>query len=66
MEGASLNSQEQDQLLELLMEYADIFALGKNQLGRTDFLQHRIHTGDAAPILQQFRRMYPQRKQALQ
>ena len=49
------------------MEYATLtIALGKDQLGRTDFLQHRIHTGDAAPICQQFRRLCPQKKQELQ
>ena len=35
-------------------------------MGRTEFLQRRIHTGDAAPIRQQFCRMCPQRKQELQ
>jgi len=66
VEGTSLNSQEQDKLFVLLMEYADVLALGKDQLGKTDMLQHRIHTGDAAPICQQFCRMCPQKRQELQ
>ena len=55
--------QEQDKLFAL---FADVFALGKDQLGKTDMLQHRIHTGDAAPIRQQFCRMCPQKRQELQ
>jgi len=53
-------------LFILLMEYADIFTLKKDQLGKTDMLQHRIYTGDAAPIRQQFRRICPQKRQELQ
>ena len=61
----SLGAEEQDKLFVLLMDYADIFAMNKDQLGRTDVLQHRIYTGDAPPIRQQFRRMCPQKKQEL-
>ena len=48
-------AEEQGKLFVLLMDYADIFAMNKNQLGRTNVLQHRIYTGDASPICQQFR-----------
>ena len=61
----SLGAEEQDKLFVLLMDYADIFAMNKDQLGRTDVLQHRIYTGDAPPIRQQFRRMCQQKKQEL-
>ena len=47
------------------MDYVDISAMNKDQLGKTDVLQHRIYTGDAPPIRQQFRRMCPQKKQEL-
>ena len=47
------------------MDYVDIFAMNKDQLGKTNVLQHRIYTGDAPPIHQQFCRMCPQKKQEL-
>ena len=47
------------------MDYVDIFAMNKDQLYKTDMLQHRIYTGDAPPIRQQFCRIYPQKKQEL-
>ena len=37
---------------ELLESYADVIAWSPSDLGRTDKLQHRIHTGDACPIRQ--------------
>ena len=61
----SLGAEEQDKLFALLMDYADIFAMNKDQLGRTNVLQHRIYTGDAPPIHQQFRQICPQKKQEL-
>ena len=42
----SLGAEEQDKLFVLLMDYADIFATNKDQLGRNDVLQRRIYTGD--------------------
>ena len=35
-----------------------LFATGKGDLGRTDIVQHQIHTGDQASIKQRVRR-YP-------
>ena len=60
-EKASLASEEWEKLFLLLLEYADVFALCNDELGRTSVLQHEIHTGDASPIRQQFRRVCPQR-----
>ena len=42
-EQASLESEEQEKLFVLLLEYTDMFALC-NELGRTNVLQHEIHT----------------------
>ena len=42
-----------------LLEYADVFALSNDTLGRTDVLQHEIHTGNTPPIRQHFRRVCP-------
>ena len=65
VKGNLLESEEQDKLFVLLIDYVDIIAMNKDQLGKTDVLQHRIYTGDAPPICQQFRRMCPQKKQGL-
>ena len=53
-EKASLTPEEREKLFLLLLEYADVFALCNDELGRTNVLQHEIHTGDASPIRQQF------------
>ena len=53
-ERASIESGEQERLFALLLEYADVFALCNDELGRTNVLQHQIHTGDSLPIHQQF------------
>ena len=61
VKGTSLGSEELDKLFVLLMDYVDIFAMNKNQMGKTDVLQHRIYTRDAPAIRQQFHRMCPQK-----
>ncbi|KAG9289785.1 hypothetical protein G9A89_015365 [Geosiphon pyriformis] len=48
-----LKPQQQNQLKELIAEFADIFAENNNDLGRTDLVQHQIYTGDAKPRQQQ-------------
>ena len=64
-EQASLPPVEQEKLFILLMEYSDVFALSNDSLGRTDVLQHEIHTGDAPPIRQHFRRVCPKKRQEM-
>ncbi|KAG9305665.1 hypothetical protein G9A89_022587 [Geosiphon pyriformis] len=41
-----LEPQQQSQLKELIVEFANIFAKNNNDLGRTDLVQHQIYTGD--------------------
>ncbi|KAG9293599.1 hypothetical protein G9A89_005602 [Geosiphon pyriformis] len=48
-----LEPQQQNQLKELIAEFANIFAKNNNDLGRTDLVQHQIYTGDAKPRQQQ-------------
>ncbi|KAG9283951.1 hypothetical protein G9A89_005458 [Geosiphon pyriformis] len=48
-----LEPQQQRQLKQLIAEFADIFAKDNNDLGKTDIVQHQIHTGDALPKRQQ-------------
>ncbi|KAG9304430.1 hypothetical protein G9A89_019992 [Geosiphon pyriformis] len=44
-----LEPQQQNQLKELIAEFANIFAENNNDLGRTDLVQHQIYTEDAKP-----------------
>ena len=46
----SLALSEQEQLLNLLAQYQDVFAPTASHLGRTGEVQHTIDTGDAPPI----------------
>ena len=40
VKDTSLSSQHLDLLLTLLLDYSDVFAHSKDELGRTDLLQH--------------------------
>ncbi|KAG9301305.1 hypothetical protein G9A89_004057 [Geosiphon pyriformis] len=44
-----LEPQQQNQLKELIAEFADIFAKNNNDLGRTNLVQHQIYIRDAKP-----------------
>ena len=66
LENVPLTSDQQNVLFSLLMEYADVFAISDDQLGRTNVLQHEIHTEDVSPICQRFRRMSPQKREEMQ
>ena len=66
LENTSLTSDHQNVLFSLLMEYADVFAISDDQLGRTNVLQHEIHTENVSPIRQRFRRMSPQKREEMQ
>ena len=48
--GGDLSKREKECFYGLLLEYSDIFAENRNDYGRTDMVQHRICTGDKAPI----------------
>ena len=43
-----LDSQQQEQLWRLLVEFKDSFALREDDVGRTQLVEHEIDTGDAA------------------
>ncbi|XP_023721645.1 uncharacterized protein LOC111872215 [Cryptotermes secundus] len=58
-----LNTREFQELEDLMSEFADIFAQGNEDYGRTNRVYHRIDTGDARPIRQPPRRV-PLAKQA--
>ena len=58
-----LTEANQEQLFYLLGEYADIFAISKEDLGRTAKVQHRINTGNSHPIRQPLRRIPPAKRE---
>ena len=51
--GTHVSTAQRDQLLQLLLEFSDVFAASSNDLGRTDLIKHQIDTGNAHPIRQQ-------------
>ena len=60
-----LNPQECEQLYALLFEFADVFADGPDDFGRTGKIKHEIVTGDSAPIRQHVRRVPPHRREEI-
>ena len=48
--NSALTESQQKQLKQLINEYRDVFALSPEELGRTNWVQHTIDTGEAAPI----------------
>ena len=52
-----LSTEQKKQLYHLLLAYADIFADGCDELGRTNCVKHVINTGDHPPIRQPCRRI---------
>ena len=55
VEGLMMDQKKQ--VHYLLCEYSDLFSQGPHDLGRTDFIKHRIDTGDAPPVCQQPHRL---------
>ena len=50
LSDTTLSPVEQEKPQALLLQYQDIFAPSGSQLGRTNIVQHTIHTGEAPPI----------------
>ena len=61
-----LSSDQHRALQSVLVAYADVFADFPDDVGRTTMIQHRIHTGDAAPIRQHPRRIPAARQEQAQ
>ena len=51
-----LNQNQSKQLMELLITYQSVFSKSPVDLGHYDSIQHKIHTGNAAPVRQPVRR----------
>jgi len=50
--GKGLTEDEQEMALEVLGKHSACFAINELELGRCPLVQHKINTGDAAPISQ--------------
>ncbi len=61
--AADVGLSEREELYGLLLRYADIFASGSGDLGRTGMLKHSIDVGDSRPIRQAARRVPPYRRE---
>jgi len=61
---SSLDTQQQEQLWQLLLEFQDCFAMSDGEVGRTHLVQHEIDTGEAQPIKCRPRRLPLARQQA--
>ena len=48
--------------MALLIDYSDVFAQSRDELGCTDVLQHEIIANSVSPICQQFRRLSPEER----
>ena len=57
IDSIALSPNEHYQLVSLVTEFADLFALDSCELGRTSLVTHRIDTGDSPPIKQPPRRL---------
>ncbi|XP_028305036.1 uncharacterized protein LOC114464735 [Gouania willdenowi] len=54
-----LTDQQQLELKTLLQKWEKVFAVDDEDFGRTDLVQHCIHTGDAPPIKERYRPLPP-------
>ena len=61
-----LNSDERDFVIEMLIQYQDVFSKGEFDLGRTKLVKHSIDTRDARPIRQPLRRSSPEQRAEVQ
>ncbi|KAK7925333.1 hypothetical protein WMY93_007643 [Mugilogobius chulae] len=56
---SDLSEQQQEQLSALLVKWEKVFAQHDEDFGRTNLVQHRIPTGDAAPVRERYRPIPP-------
>ena len=61
-----VSGAQRQQLIELLIDFADIFSVAPDDLGRTSKLQHHIDTGNACPVKQPIRRIPPAKRKETQ
>ena len=60
---SDLSPAQHDQLYDVLLEFADVFAAADNDLGCALSIEHQVDTGDTAPIWQPVRLVPPHRRE---
>lgn len=58
--------ENKQKLIELLVEYQDIFVGPDGMLGQTDVVKHKINTGSAKPVKTPPRRISPKQKEIVE
>ena len=61
-----VSGAQRQQLIELLIDFADIFSVAPDDLGHTSKLQHHIDTGNPCPVKQPIRRIPPAKRKETQ
>ncbi|CAG2243576.1 unnamed protein product [Mytilus edulis] len=64
--SSSLTLENKQKLIELLVEYQDIFVGPDGMLGQTDVVKHKINTGSAKPVKTPPRRISPKQKEIVE
>ena len=57
VDDSNLTPEQIHQIEDLVLEYADVYAMESSELGVTDTVTHSINTGDSPPIKQPARRI---------
>ena len=57
LDNTNLSDGDKTRAAELLEEFHDLFSMSKEDLGRTNRVQHHINTGDTTPVKQAARRV---------
>ena len=65
-DNSQLPSSVSKKINAVLHEFSDVISTGDDDLGHTTLAQHRIDTGDAAPIRQPPRRLAPCQREDVQ
>ena len=60
-----LDQQQKHHIINLLLCYADVSALGDNHISRTKQFKHEINAGDHQTVRQQARRMPPSKREEI-
>jgi len=61
--SSDLTLEEHDSIMDLLVKYPTLYALGDKDAGRTDLVEHRINTRDSKPVRKFPFRISPKEKE---
>lgn len=58
-QGPDLTSKQRHDLEALIRKWSHVLARNKDDVGHTEAVQHKIHTGDVPPIRERFQPLPP-------